>query len=204
MPAKRDRRARSGGRARRRQQRPALRIVAAAVDEHPTEHASDRPPRGGDSRPVDARRRASVAGRTGRAGERFHAPVDRRAGDQGCRHCRRGEVHPRGAPSKGSTSATCCARCPSRAATWNAASKRRSCRSPKQEIQRVRFQHIRELLAETDLPIHVVARAAGFEYSEHMITRVPQSHRHDPGPVPGGVSVGLRVNPQPSYPKSTV
>lgn len=43
-------------------------------------------------------------------------------------------------------------------------------RSPKQEIQRVRFQYIRQLLAETDLPVHAVARKAGFEYPEHMIT----------------------------------
>ena len=57
-------------------------------------------------------------------------------------------------------------------------------RTPNQEIQRFRFQYVRRLLADTDLPIHVVATKAGFQYVEHMSTafkraigRTPHEYR---------------------------
>lgn len=41
-------------------------------------------------------------------------------------------------------------------------------RSPKQEMLRVRLERLKQLLLETDQPLHVIARSAGFQHQEHM------------------------------------
>jgi LacI family transcriptional regulator, galactose operon repressor len=40
--------------------------------------------------------------------------------------------------------------------------------SPKVEIQRVRLNHARQLLAETDLPLDLIAKKIGFEHAEYL------------------------------------
>lgn len=40
--------------------------------------------------------------------------------------------------------------------------------SPRQEIQRVRLNRVRELLAETDLPVYQIAERTGFENTEYL------------------------------------
>lgn len=42
-------------------------------------------------------------------------------------------------------------------------------RSPHEEIQRVRLERVRELLAQTSLPLAEIARLAGFEHSEYLV-----------------------------------
>jgi LacI family transcriptional regulator len=41
-------------------------------------------------------------------------------------------------------------------------------RSPKDEILRVRLNRIKELLAETDLPLSIIAEKVGLEHLEHL------------------------------------
>lgn len=61
-------------------------------------------------------------------------------------------------------------------------------RTPHEEIQRVRLNYVKQLLATTRLPITMIARRAGFEHSEYMTavfrrvegttpTKYRQSHR---------------------------
>lgn len=54
-------------------------------------------------------------------------------------------------------------------------------RSPREEINRVRLERVKQLLAETDFTLPEVARLSGFAYSEYMIAFFRQHTQHTPG-----------------------
>jgi len=53
--------------------------------------------------------------------------------------------------------------------------------SPSDEITRVRFERVKQLLAETDYPLSRVADLAGFEHSEHMGVMFREKTGQTPG-----------------------
>jgi LacI family transcriptional regulator len=65
-------------------------------------------------------------------------------------------------------------------------------RTPHEEIARVRFERVRQLLRETRLPLEDIARRSGFRNAEYLST----AYRREFGTAPsayrkqGGVTVG--------------
>lgn len=54
-------------------------------------------------------------------------------------------------------------------------------RSPAEEIRRVRFEHIRRLLLDTDLPIETIALESGFSSGPSLSAAFRQNFGHTPG-----------------------
>jgi len=61
-------------------------------------------------------------------------------------------------------------------------------RTPKQEIMRVRLEHVKRLLRETDYPVSIVARMTGFAHPEHLHV----TFRRVTGRTPGQYRQALR------------
>ena len=54
-------------------------------------------------------------------------------------------------------------------------------RTPKAEIQRVKFDRVKELLGDTDLPLTAVAKRAGFEHPQYMSEAFKREFGRTPG-----------------------
>lgn len=54
-------------------------------------------------------------------------------------------------------------------------------RTPKEEIQRVRFREVERLLRDTDLPIEAIAEQTGFVHSHYLQAAFKQRHGETPG-----------------------
>ena len=54
-------------------------------------------------------------------------------------------------------------------------------RTPKEEIQRVRFREVQRLLRDTDLTIDLIAEQTGFTHSHYLQAAYKQSHGQTPG-----------------------
>ncbi len=71
-------------------------------------------------------------------------------------------------------------------------------RTPHEEIHRVRMNRIRELLAETNLPIHHVAEQAGYEYEAYMAA----AFKKETGLTPTEFRDQSNTGKQPPSPKA--
>lgn len=69
-------------------------------------------------------------------------------------------------------------------------------RSPQAEIRRVQVLRVRQLLAETDLPLKKIAELAGFDYVEYMCVLF----RRLTGETPGAYRKRTHVNPPEEMP----
>ena len=54
-------------------------------------------------------------------------------------------------------------------------------RSPNAEINRVRLDHVQKLLAETDLPLEVIAHKSGFLYQQYLAELFKRTFGESPG-----------------------
>ena len=54
-------------------------------------------------------------------------------------------------------------------------------RTPKEEITRIRFRHVADLLRETDLTIEVIAEKTGFAYAHYLQAAFKQIYGQTPG-----------------------
>jgi len=54
-------------------------------------------------------------------------------------------------------------------------------RTPKEEIQRVRFREVERLLRDTDLPVEAIAEQTGFVHGHYLQTAFKQRHGETPG-----------------------
>jgi len=82
---------------------------------------------------------------------------------------------------KGLHVASLCRRLNASRSTLERRMKRSLKRTPKEEIQRVRFREVERLLRDTDLPIEGIAEQTGFVHSHYLQTAFKQRHGETPG-----------------------
>ena len=69
-------------------------------------------------------------------------------------------------------------------------------RSPQIEIRSVQMKRVKQLLAETDLPLERIATLAGFDHPEYMSVVFKREMGHTPG------DYRLRANPDAQHTKT--